>query len=183
HTLSVAGGSRHCRSVCTESSQLPISPVATLSIGSRQVAIRLNHQAARTIMKNIPTPKNIDDYIANFPSDVQKTIQKIRTTINKAVHDAHEKISYKMPSFTLKGVYLIYFAAYKNHIGLYPAPRGSEKFKKELSNYEGGKGTVRFPLDEPIPFDLITRIVKFRARENQERTKAKKKTGPRNHTK
>jgi uncharacterized protein YdhG (YjbR/CyaY superfamily) len=96
-------------------------------------------------------------------------------TVRKAVPDAEEKISYQIPTFTLKGKYLVYFAAYKNHIGLYPAPRGVEKFKKELSAYEGGKGTVRFPLDKPIPFGLIERIVKFRVKENQERAKAKAK--------
>ncbi|MGH9967602.1 MAG: iron chaperone [Pyrinomonadaceae bacterium] len=119
-------------------------------------------------------PKNIDEYIAGFPNDVQEILEKIRMTIKNAVPDAAETISYQIPTFTLKGSYLIYFAAYKKHIGLYPAPRGTEKFKKELSVYEGGKGTVRFPLDKPIPFGLITRIVKFRVKENRERAKAKR---------
>ena len=114
------------------------------------------------------TPKNIDEYIAGFPTDLQKILEKVRTTIKKAAPDAEETISYQIPTFNLKGRYLIYFAAYKKHIGLYPAPRGVEKFKKELSRYEGGKGTVRFPLDKPIPFSLISRIVKFRIKENQE---------------
>jgi uncharacterized protein YdhG (YjbR/CyaY superfamily) len=96
-------------------------------------------------------------------------------TIRKAEPDAEETISYQIPTFTLKGKYLVYFAAYKKHIGLYPAPRGNEKFKKELSDYEGGKGTVRFPLDKPIPFGLIKRIVKFRVKENLERARGKKK--------
>ena len=120
-------------------------------------------------------PKDIDEYIAGFPNDVQKMLQKIRMTIRKAVPDAEETISYQIPTFTLKGKYLIYFAAFKKHIGLYPAPRGIEKFKKELSVYEGGKGTVRFPLDKPIPFGLIERIVKFRVKENLERAKARPK--------
>jgi uncharacterized protein YdhG (YjbR/CyaY superfamily) len=127
-------------------------------------------------MRTNQTPlRNIDEYIAGFPNDVQKLLEKIRMTIRKAAPDAEETISYQIPTFTLKGKYLVYFAAYKKHIGLYPAPRGSGKFKKELSAYEGGKGTVRFPLDKPIPFDLVTRIVKFRIKENLERAKAKKK--------
>jgi len=120
-------------------------------------------------------PKNIDKYIAGFPQDVQAILEKTRRTIRKAAPGAEEKISYQIPTFTLKGDYLIYFAAYKKHVALYPAPRGIAKFKKELSAYEGGKGTVRFPLDKPIPFDLIRRIVKFKVKENQERAKRKKK--------
>lgn len=119
-------------------------------------------------------PQDIDEYIAGYPKDVQKILEKIRTTIRKAAPDAERKISYQIPTFTLNGI-LVSFAAYKKHIGLYPAPRGNEKFKKELSAYEGGKGTVRFPLDKPIPFDLISRIVKFRVKENQARAEAKKK--------
>ena len=118
-------------------------------------------------------PKDIDEYIAGFPDDVQKRLERIRITIKKAAPDSEETISYQIPTFTLKGKYLVYFAAYRKHIALYPAPRGNEKFKKELSSYEGGKGTVRFPLDKPIPFGLIARIVKFRIKENLERAKAK----------
>jgi uncharacterized protein YdhG (YjbR/CyaY superfamily) len=119
--------------------------------------------------------KDIDEYIAGFPNDVQEILEKIRRTIRKAAPDAEETISYQIPTFTLKGKYLVYFAAYQKHIGLYPAPRGIEKFKKELSVYAGGKGTVRLPLDKPIPFDLIERIVKFRVKQNRERAKEKKK--------
>jgi uncharacterized protein YdhG (YjbR/CyaY superfamily) len=126
-------------------------------------------------MKINPTrPKNIDEYTAGFPIKVQRILQKIRMTIRKAAPDAQETISYQIPTFTQNGN-LVSFAAYKNHIGLYPAPRGIEKFKKELSKYEGGKGTVKFPLDKPIPFKLITRIVKFRVQQNLERAKAKSK--------
>lgn len=121
------------------------------------------------------TPKNIDEYIAAFPRDVQETLQKIRITIRKAAPGVEETISYQIPTFTLKGGYLIYFAAYKKHISLYPAPRGSEEFKEELSAYEGGKGTVRFPLDKPVPFALIRRIVKFRVKETLRRVEAKGK--------
>jgi uncharacterized protein YdhG (YjbR/CyaY superfamily) len=119
--------------------------------------------------------KNIDEYIAGFPHDVQEILEKIRTTIRKAAPEAEETISYQMPTFTLKGKYLIYFAAYKKHVGLYPAPRGNAEFNEELSVYKAGKGTVRFPLDKPIPFDLISKIVKFRAKENLERAQAKGK--------
>jgi uncharacterized protein YdhG (YjbR/CyaY superfamily) len=124
---------------------------------------------------NQTRPANIDEYIAGFPNDVQEILEKIRMTIRKAAPNAEERISYQIPTFTLDGNYLIYFAAYKKHIGLYPAPRGIEKFKKELSVYEGGKGTVKLPLDKPIPFGLITRIVKFRVKENLERAKGKAK--------
>jgi uncharacterized protein YdhG (YjbR/CyaY superfamily) len=114
-------------------------------------------------------PQNIDDYIGAFPADVQKILQKVRATIQKTAPDAEEAIKYQIPTFTLNGN-LIHFAAYKNHIGLYPAPRGAEQFKKELAAYEGGKGTVQFPLDKPIPYDLIARIVKYRVM----KTKSKK---------
>jgi uncharacterized protein YdhG (YjbR/CyaY superfamily) len=124
---------------------------------------------------NQTTPKNIDEYIAGFPNNVQEILEKIRMTIRKAARGAEETISYQIPTFTLKGKYLVYFAAYKKHIGLYPAPRGVQKFDKELSAYEGGKGTVRFPFDKPIPFGLIGRIVKFRVKKNLERAEAKVK--------
>ena len=120
-------------------------------------------------------PKDIDEYIAGFPDDVKEILENIRMTIRKAAPDAEETISYKIPTFSLKGRYLAYFAAYKKHIGLYPAPRGIEQFKEELSAYEGWKGTVRFPLDKPIPFELIGRIVKFRVREVLERAEVKEK--------
>ncbi len=123
---------------------------------------------------NQTAPKNIDEYIAGFPQDVQEILEKIRRTIRKAAPDAEETIKYQMPTFTLKGN-LVHFAAFKKHIGLYPAPTGIVKFKKELSVYEGAKGSVRFPIDKPIPFDLISRIVKFRVKENLERAEAKGK--------
>lgn len=119
-------------------------------------------------------PKDIDEYIAGFPSDVQAILLKVRMTIRKAAPEAEEAIKYEIPTFTLNGN-LVHFAAYKKHIGLYPAPREHEKFREELSAYEGGKGTARFPLDKPIPLDLITRIVQFRVEENLERAKVKRK--------
>lgn len=118
--------------------------------------------------------EDIDEYIAGFPNDVQEILEKIRRTIRKAAPEAEEAISYQIPTFTLNGN-LVHFAGFKNHIGLYPAPRGNATFKDELSAYEGGKGTVRFPLDKPIPYSLITKIVKFRVKESLERAKAKGK--------
>ncbi len=122
------------------------------------------------------TPQNIDEYIAGFPSDIQEILEKIRMTIREAAPDAEEAIKYQMPTFTLKGN-LVHFAAFKNHIGFYPTPTGTEKFQKELSVYKGAKGSVRFPLDKPIPFSLISKIVKFRVKENLARAAAKSKKG------
>jgi uncharacterized protein YdhG (YjbR/CyaY superfamily) len=119
-------------------------------------------------------PKDIDEYIAGFPDDVQEILRKIRRTIRKAAPDAEETIKYRMPTFTLKGN-LVHFAAFKEHIGFYPVPTGIEAFKKELSIYEGGKGSVQFPLDKPIPYSLISKIVKFRVKENLARAKARGK--------
>ena len=123
---------------------------------------------------NQTAPKDIDEYIAGFPNDVQEILEKIRMTIRNAAPDAEETIKYQMPTFTLNGN-LVHFAAFKKHIGFYPVPRGIETFKDELSVYEGEKATVRFPLDKPIPFDLISRIVKFRVKKNLERAEAKGK--------
>ena len=100
---------------------------------------------------NKTTSKAIDKYIAIFPEDVQAILEKLRATIQKAVPDAEETINYGIPTFTLKGN-LVHFAGFKNHIGFYPTPNGIEKFKKELSSYEGAKGSVKFPLDKPIPY-------------------------------
>ena len=119
-------------------------------------------------------PKDIDEYIAGFPNDVQEILEKIRMTIRNAAPYAEEIIKYQMPTFTLNGN-LVHFGAFKKHIGFYPVPRGIETFKDELSAYEGEKSTVRFPLDKPIPFDLISKIVKFRVKKNLERAEAKGK--------
>ena len=117
---------------------------------------------------------DIDEYVARFPSDVRKILERVRRTIRKAAPEAEGAISYQIPTFKLKGN-LVHFAAWKEHIGFYPTSSGIRKFKKELSAYEGAKGTVKFPMDEPMPLDLIARIVKFRVRENLERAAAKKK--------
>ena len=116
----------------------------------------------------------IDEYIATFPKETQKILAEIRATIKAAAPEAQEKISYRMPTFFLNGN-LVHFAAFKNHIGFYPVPTGVTKFKKELSIYEQGKGSVQFPLNQPLPVDLITKIVKFRVKENLAKAKAKKK--------
>lgn len=116
----------------------------------------------------------IDEYIAMFPKEIQKTLNELRATIKAAAPEAKEKISYQMPTFDLKGN-LVHFAAHKNHIGFYPQPSGIQAFKDELSIYESSKGAVQFPLDKPLPLGLISKIVKFRAVENLER--AKRKTG------
>lgn len=114
-----------------------------------------------------PTFSTIDEYIAAFPADVQKILQKIRKTIKKAVPKAEETISYQIPTIKLNGKYLIYFAGFAKHVSVYPAPREAAEFKEELASYKGGKGTVQFPLDKPIPYDLITRIVKFKIAKEQ----------------
>jgi len=114
--------------------------------------------------------EDIDSYIASFPEETRKLLQQLRITISKAVPEAKETINYGMPTFTLKGN-LVHFAAFKNHIGFYPTPSGIEAFKKELSVYEGAKGSVQFPLAKPIPFDLISKIVEFRVKENLKKVK------------
>jgi len=118
-------------------------------------------------------PQTIDEYIAGFPSDVQKILEKIRLIIREAAPDAKETIKYQIPTFTLNGN-LVHFAAFKRHIGFYPVPTGIEKFKNELSEYEKGKGSVQFPLDKPIPFDLIEKIVQFRVEENLKKVAGKR---------
>jgi uncharacterized protein YdhG (YjbR/CyaY superfamily) len=122
----------------------------------------------------IKKPENIDQYIKGFPDDVQEILKQVRITIQKAAPNAQEKISYAMPAFEQNGI-LVYFAAFKNHIGLYALPSGHQAFSEELSRYKTGKGSVQFPLDQPIPFDLISQIVKFRVQENLEKKKQKLK--------
>jgi uncharacterized protein YdhG (YjbR/CyaY superfamily) len=116
-------------------------------------------------------PQTIDEYIAGFPKDVQAILEKIRMTIREAAPNAKEAIKYQMPTFTLNGN-LVHFAAFKMHIGFYPTPSGIEKFKKELSVYKGAKGSVQFPLDRPIPYDLISDITKFRVQESTAKAEA-----------
>src|SRR5881409_2449966 len=113
--------------------------------------------------------KAIEDNIKASPTDVQGILQSLRLTIRKAAPEAVETISYQMPTFKLNGKGLVYFAAFKNHIGFYPIPSGMKAFEKELSPFKQGKGSVQFPIDQPIPYDLVRRIVVFRAKENRER--------------
>lgn len=119
--------------------------------------------------------KTINEYIKTFPKDVQIVLEKMRQTIQKAAPEVPEAISYQMPTFKLNGKNLVHSAAFTNHIGFYPIPSGIEAFKKELSPYKQGKGSVQFPLNKPIPYDLLEKIVLFRVKENQEKySKAKK---------
>ena len=118
-------------------------------------------------------PKDIDEYIAAFSPEVQSILKKIRVTIREAVPEAEEKISYQIPAFTLSGD-MIYFAAFKKHIGMYPPVNGDEQLRQEISRYRGEKGNLKVPLDEPIPYDLISRIAKFRAREHLEEVASKR---------
>lgn len=111
----------------------------------------------------------IDEYISVFPEHVQEILQMIRATIQKAAPEAKEAIKYAIPTFVLKGN-LVHFAAYKNHIGFYPAPSGLQAFKEELSGYKGAKGSVQFPIDKPLPLELIAKIVAFRVKENLSHT-------------
>jgi uncharacterized protein YdhG (YjbR/CyaY superfamily) len=119
---------------------------------------------------------SIDEYIASFPPDIQARLDAMRATIRAAAPDAKEKISYGMPTFFLKGN-LVHFAAFKQHIGFYPAPRGIDEFKEELSIYKGAKGSVQFPFGQPLPLDLVTRIVRFRVAENLAAAEAKARKG------
>ena len=121
------------------------------------------------------TPVDIDEYIAGFPPDVQAKLQKIRATIRAAAPEAEETIKYKMPAYVLNGN-LVYFAAYKRYISLYPAPAGNEAFNRELAAYQVEKSTIRFPLDKPIPYDLISQIVRYRVEANLKKAQAKKGT-------
>jgi len=122
-------------------------------------------------MKN---PKDVDEYISGYPIETQKLLEEMRSTIIKAAPQAEEVISYAIPAFKLNGM-LVWFAGYSKHIGFYPGASGIKTFKKELSIYKGAKGSVQFPLDQPLPLGLVTKIVKFRVKENLIKAKAKKK--------
>jgi len=118
------------------------------------------------------TPQTIDEYMADFPAQTQAIMQRLRDLVHEIAPEATERISYGIPTFVL-GENLVHFAAYKHHIGFYPTPSGVAHFEEELKDYEISKGTVRFPLDKPIPYDLVRRIVEFRAAENRARAQAK----------
>ena len=121
------------------------------------------------------TPTSIDEYIADFPEEIQSLLNQIRSTIKQAAPDAEESIGYGMPAYKLYGKPLVYFAGFKNHIGFYATPTGHAEFAMELSKYKQGRGSVQFPIDQPIPLKLITQIVEFRVIENQEKAKVKRK--------
>lgn len=114
-------------------------------------------------------PLTIEEYISAFPEEVQAVLQLVRVTINDAAPGAEETISYAMPAFNFAGSHLVYFAAFKNHIGLYALPSGNMAFAEEISAYKSGKGSIQFPLNKPMPLDLITKIVKYRVQENLEK--------------
>ena len=118
--------------------------------------------------------KSIDEYIATFPDNMQKILEELRSTIKAAAPDAGETISYNIPTFTLNGKYLIYFAGWKNHISLYPIPVGTDAFNKQVSKYVEGKCTLKFPMDKPLPMKLIARIVKLKVVENRKSADKKK---------
>ncbi|MBK8594610.1 MAG: DUF1801 domain-containing protein [Holophagales bacterium] len=124
-----------------------------------------------------PEPKSIDEYVAAFPPGVRKLLEDVRRAIQEAAPGAGEAIKYRMPTFTLNGN-LVHFAACARHVGFYPAPSAIEKFRKELSAWKGAKGSVQFPLDEPMPLALIGRIVRFRVKEQLERARRERKAKP-----
>jgi uncharacterized protein YdhG (YjbR/CyaY superfamily) len=123
---------------------------------------------------NRSTAQNIDEYIAGFPAEVQEILQKIRSLIRAAAPQAQEAMNYSIPTFTLNGN-LVHFAAFDKHIGFYPTPSGIEHFKHEIAIYKSAKGSVQFPLNQPMPYDLIRRMVEFRVQESLDKANAKKK--------
>lgn len=123
--------------------------------------------------RNMVAPKNIDEYLSGFPEDVMIKLEKLRQAVKKAAPGATETISYAIPTFRLEGN-LVHFAGYKNHIGFYPGAGAIEAFKTELAAYHLSKGTVQFPLDKSLPLSLVSKIVKFRVKQNLENAKAKK---------
>lgn len=123
-------------------------------------------------MKTYRKPENIDEYIAGFPEDIQEKLKALRSTIKKAAPYAEEKISYGMPAFAMKGI-LVYFAAFKNHIGFFPTASGVEAFRTELTGFKISKGTIQLPMDKPLPLGLINSIVVFRIKENLKKAELK----------
>ncbi len=123
---------------------------------------------------NTSKSTTIDEYISSFPIDVQKVLEEVRHKIGSIAPEAQETISYAIPTFDLNGKHLIHFAGFKNHIGLYPTPVGMEQFKDDFADYKTGKGSVQFPLNEPMPMDLIAKIVKFRLESMKQPAKGKK---------
>lgn len=129
----------------------------------------------------MPRPKanTVDEYIFGFPKETQKALKQVRDTIKKVIPEAEEVISYAIPAYKLHKTYVIYFAGFEHHIGIYPAPVNEEGFKKEFSKYKTGKGSVQFPLNTPMPLTLIRKIVKYRLKQNSEKIIAKSKASKR----
>lgn len=125
----------------------------------------------------------IDKYISGFPAYVQEVLKRIRTVIKNAAPEAEESMAYGMPAYKTHGKPLVYFAGYKNHIGFYATPSGHEEFEKDLSKYKQGKGSAQFPLDQPMPYDLIKRIVEFRVKENSDKAATKKSSNKKKDSK
>lgn len=125
----------------------------------------------------------IDKYISGFPADVQEVLKRIRTVIKNAAPEAEESMAYGMPAYKTHGKPLVYFAGYKNHIGFYATPSGHEEFEKDLSKYKQGKGSAQFPLDQPMPYDLIKGIVEFRVKENSDKAATKKSSNKKKDSK
>jgi uncharacterized protein YdhG (YjbR/CyaY superfamily) len=144
------------------------------SLAALKIQLPTSHDLEELMNNEKTKPTTIDEYIAEFPEDIQAILQEIRAVIRETAPEAEEAISYQMPTFKLKGN-LVHFGAFKNHIGFYPAPTGIEIFEKELSPYKGAKGSVQFPLGQPMPLELIRKIVKFRVAENLEKADAKSK--------
>ena len=124
-------------------------------------------------MRMVPAKKfeTIDEYIESFPENVQSVLEKLRATVQGAAPEAVGSISYQMPTFKLRGQRLVYFSAWKNHVGFYSIPLGDKAFRKQLSPYQGERGSLRFPLDKPVPYDLVRKIVVFRMKEIQNKKK------------
>ena len=125
-------------------------------------------------MTKAQKPQDIDGYISQFPADVQSVLQGLRETIRRAAPDAEETISYMMPAFRQHGI-LVYFAAWEKHIGMYPPISGNKPLEKAIARYAGPKGNLQFPLDEPMPYDLIEKLVKLRVKQDSEKAAAKRK--------
>jgi uncharacterized protein YdhG (YjbR/CyaY superfamily) len=143
---------------------------ATISTGIRREGL----MKGEIMEGNKNTPASIDEYIAKFPPEIQEILEMLRKVIKESAPDAKEKISYQMPTFVLHGN-LVHFAACKNHIGFYPTPSGIDAFKHELAEYKGAKGSIQFPIEKPLPYQLISKIVKFRVEETIKKAESKLK--------
>jgi uncharacterized protein YdhG (YjbR/CyaY superfamily) len=146
--------------------------VGKLPAKSKSTALTLTTHDGGTMAKP-EKAKDIDSYVAQFPAEVRKILQTVRKTIRKAAPDAKETISYMMPAFKMRGI-LIYFAAWEKHIGIYPPISGDKALEKAVARYAGPKGNLQLPLDEPIPYDLIERIVKLRVKQDMAKAAARK---------